>query len=112
LNKCQYAWHGWCDINWQYRRQWRPTQPTVNGLEFDVDAPAYNDPPVMIYESETKCRPETLLEKALRLKILDKWIPYTIFQVSANHRLTYTGDKAISLWKAWCEKQFNKKKKK
>jgi hypothetical protein len=53
-----------------------------------------------------------MLARAVRYRILDVWIPYTTFQVSANHRLTYTGDKAISLWKAWCEKQFNKKKKK
>jgi hypothetical protein len=53
-----------------------------------------------------------MLEEASRKRLLDTWIPCVTFQVTANHRLTYTGDKAMSLWKAWNERVFNKKGKK
>lgn len=104
LNKCQYAWNGWCTADGVHKRTHMPLCHTVHGHEFEQEAIAFPSDP--LYPNED------MLARAVRYRILDVWIPYTTFQVSANHRLTYTGDKAISLWKAWCEKQFNKKKKK
>ncbi len=101
LNKCQYAWFSWTTANGTYKRWLKPNGPTVHGQEFDCNAPIFGSTDF-----------KTMLQAAIELKILDTWIPCITLQVSANHRLTYTGDKAISLWKAWCEKQFNKKKKK
>ena len=105
LNKVQYARTGWCTTDGNYRRQSKPTQPTVHGHEFECEAPAIVAYPQL--QEET-----TMLQRAQDLGIIDEWIPYTTLQVQANHRLTYTGEKAQSIWKAWCEKQFNKSQKK
>lgn len=40
----------------------------------------------------------------------DIWVPEAWFKLSANHCLTYTGDKAISIYGKWCEQVFNKRK--
>lgn len=53
---------------------------------------------------------ETLLERACRLDIIDIWKPVCTFQLTANHNVTYTGKKAIVMWKTWNERIFNKKK--
>jgi hypothetical protein len=101
LNHCQYAWKSWVTIDGNFKRDLKPESPTVHGYEFDCDAPAYTligDPHM------------TLLERARSLHIIDVWVLCVTFQVSANHRLTYIGEKAESLWKAWNEKIFNKKK--
>ena len=39
---------------------------------------------------------------------LDRWIPVVHFQLTANHQISYTGDKAKAMWKAWRERIFNK----
>lgn len=44
---------------------------------------------------------ETELQRAKRLGILDVWYPVLILELSANHRLRYTGKKAKQLWKVW-----------
>ena len=54
---------------------------------------------------------ETMLEAARRLHLIDKWIVVTRFQFANTHAIEYTGDKAQTMWKAWNEKIFNKKKK-
>lgn len=55
---------------------------------------------------------ETLLQRAARLGVLDLWIPFTKFQLSANHCLIYTGTKAQQMWKAWNTRIFSKQSKK
>jgi hypothetical protein len=52
---------------------------------------------------------ETMRERALRLDLFDYWTPVCTFQLSANHNLTYTGEKALAMWKAWNSKIFKKK---
>jgi hypothetical protein len=47
---------------------------------------------------------ESLLARAMRKKIVDKWTPVLTLQLTANHSLTYTGEKALTLYKAWCAK--------
>jgi hypothetical protein len=111
LNKVQYAWTGWCTADGNYRRQSKPTQPTVHGHEFECEAPAIVVYPGFVGAGSQLREETTMLERAFYLGIIDEWIPYTTLQVQANHRLTYTGEKAQSIWKAWCEKQFNKSQK-
>ena len=110
LNKVQYAWKSWITLCGNYKRQFKPTEPTVHGQEFDCDAPSIRLVKVIgkdgIHFDNLEC---TLLERASHLKILDEWIPCVTFQITANHRLTYTGEKAEALWSAWNEKIFNKK---
>lgn len=70
------------------------------------------DPADKLYKSE-----ETKLAAARRTGLIDKWIAQCKFQLSNNHSITYTGDKATSMYKAWCAhvfggKKSNKKKKK
>lgn len=43
----------------------------------------------------------TELALAKELGLLDRWTAVLKLELSANHRLTYTGDKATSLWNAW-----------
>lgn len=102
LNKCQWAKFHWVNqyggicftlIN-------KPTN-TVRGQEVSVHRPAMWHPD---YPNESE------LERADRLNLLDIWTPVCTFQLAANHNVTYTGDKAKVMWKAWNEKIFNQKK--
>jgi len=55
---------------------------------------------------------ETVVERMKRRGIQpDIWVPEVLFKLSANHCLIYTGEKAVSLWKAWGERIFKKTKK-
>jgi hypothetical protein len=38
---------------------------------------------------------------AKNLGIYDIWTPVLYLQLTANHSLSYTGEKAQSVWKAW-----------
>jgi hypothetical protein len=98
LNKVAYAWRGYVTLCGNFKRYRKP-EYTVHGQEFVIDN--------LVYMGD-----ETLLDRAKRLQLLDTWIPYTTLQLSNYHSLTYTGEKAESIWKAWCEKIFNKKGKK
>lgn len=97
LNKVQYAWYGYRNQHNQ-KIPVKPISHTVNGLTFTCDD----------MHISGIC---SMLEYAKQNNLLDVWEPYVEFQIQANHRLTYTGDKAVSMWKAWNEKIFNKKKK-
>lgn len=80
--------------------QTKPTVPTVNGQTFDTT------------QQRISTSIETMLDYAKRKNLLDMWEPVCILQMSNNHSLRYTGEKAISIWKAWCSKQFKKKEEK
>lgn len=54
---------------------------------------------------------ESEIQRAQRLGIVDVWTPTVQFQLTANHSITYTGKKAVVMWKAWQERIFNKKNK-
>ena len=98
LNKCQFA-------RYFYRNQYgqtvsiKPSKPTVRAMCFDPDEMAFMSNMTLIEVAEAK-------------RLLDEWTPEVIFQLQANHSLIYTGEKATSLWKTWCERQFNSKKSK
>lgn len=51
---------------------------------------------------------ETCLERAKRLSLLDTWYPELTMQLSANHQLKFTGDKALKLWDLWQTKIYGK----
>ena len=102
LNKVQYAWQSWVTVCGNYKRTFKPEYPTVHGREFDCNAPAFG--------SYTEGGFQTMLHVARAKHLLDIWIPCTTLQLTANHRLTYTGAKAESIWSAWCSKQFKGKK--
>jgi len=93
LGKVQYA-------SFFYRNQegsvfyTKPKAPTVRG-QVVGDEIAHFHP---LYPGET------MLERAKRMDILDRWTPVCVLQLTANHYITYTGKKAVSIWKAWREK--------
>jgi hypothetical protein len=76
----------------EYERVLLPNKPTVRGQEIDSNEYAlqHHDYPA-----------ETLLERARRLDILDKWIPVLSLMLSNGHKLEYTGDRAKSLYKTY-----------
>lgn len=96
LSKVQWAIFG-------YRNQdndWRDRMigPTVHNIPFNETQFVFG----------TK---HTMLEYAMKHKLIDIWIPELKLKVTANCILVYTGDKAKSLYKAFRERQFNRKKK-
>lgn len=107
ISKCTHAWSGWITTCGNYRRRLKPKQSTVHGQEFDEEAPA------MCVENQMNPREKyvTMFDLADENGMLDIWIPYATFQLSNNHSLTYTGDKALSMMAAWKERIFNKGKK-
>lgn len=100
LGKVAYARFMWVTHSFgiTHRRHERPTQPTVNGCEFETSALRYDS------------KMETMLDYAKRREILDTWEPELVFQLSNSHSLVYTNKKALSLWKVWLAKQFGKPK--
>ena len=55
---------------------------------------------------------ETALERARRLDIIDHWLPNLYIRMQGGVRLTFTGDRAISIWEAYKAREFNKSKQK
>lgn len=75
-----------------------PTKPTVRGQDIDEKELAATH---KLYPKET------LLDRAKRLDIIDKWIAVCVVVMTNGHKLEFTGDKAKSIWNAWKERQFN-----
>ena len=73
--------------------------------DFSVHNVEYN--PIEIAHGVTK----TMKEHSDELGLTDVWTPYLILQLSANHQLRYSGDKAVSVYKEWCGRIFNKSNK-
>ena len=107
LNKVSYANFYWTAVHGSVCRSKKPRKPTVNGT--DVDDKEFV-PQITTTSGETWPR-ETVLDRATRRQILDTWIPTVRLQLSNSHSLTYTGDKAQSIWKEWNRRQFNKPRK-
>jgi hypothetical protein len=42
------------------------------------------------------------------LGMIDEWYPCLLLKLQANHSLTYTGEKAKSIWKEWNKRIFKK----
>lgn len=99
LRKVQYAWLYW-ENQWRNVCAIKPKTPSVYGVKI---------PPNEYAHFHTDYPNETCIERARRLDILDKWHPVLKLQLTANHRLTYTGNKALSIWKEWNSRIFGKK---
>lgn len=102
LNKVSYAQLLYVADSFGVRhtRHKEPHEYTVNGMEFDtlaIRSPLVSN--------------ETMIQYARRRNFLDYWYPELTLQLSNNHSLVYTGDKALDLWKVWQSKIFGKKKK-
>ena len=95
LNKVQFA-------SFYYKNQYnnvsrlKPKRLTVHGVTIDKEA-------IHITEKIS------MVEYAMKYRLLDVWTPTLRLQLSANHSLKYTGDKAISLNKEWNRRIFKKK---
>jgi hypothetical protein len=94
----------WGVLDWQNQdgliRKTCPTHKTVNGAEFEPSAPA----------GKLDAYPgETMLERAIRLDLLDVWKPVVTFQLAANHNVIYHGKKALSMWRVWQSRIFGKR---
>ena len=101
LNKVQWARFGYRNKDGDWRNL-KPEMPTVHNQSFDEDAQLFG----------TIDSPVSMLQYAIDHKLLDVWIPECRLKVTANCILTYTGDRAISIWKEWSKRQFNRNKKK
>ena len=102
LNKVQY-----CEYYYENQHgQRRFTKP-----KFSVHG-QIRDPNEMAFGNTSTTKRRTLRELAKELGIVDVWTPRVRLQLTANHSLVYTGDKAVSMWNEWSKRIFNKKGKK
>lgn len=92
--RLQYVCHG---FGITHRRDRMPTNKTVNNIEVDFFQLRYKST-------------ETLWNYAERKELFDEWFPELELQLSNNHSLIYTGQKALDLWTAWRAKIFGGKK--
>jgi hypothetical protein len=77
----------------------KPTAPTVHGSRFNVNEHTFG------------CEECTMLEYAKENNLLDVWTPELRLKITANTWLTYTGNKAVSLYQTYCDRIFNKRNK-
>jgi len=100
LNSCQWA-------RFYYRNQHGDTRDTL-------PAPAYMSVRGSVIFKTASAYPhpdypaETMYERAKRLGLLEQWTPEVFFKVTANAGVIFTGDKAMSMWKAWNAKIFKR----
>lgn len=75
---------------------------SVHGRHIDKDEMAFYHPTYPV---------ETMRARAIRLGIKDVWTPELKLKLTASEFLIYTGEKAKSIYKEFCAKQFKKTKK-
>ncbi len=97
LSKVQWARFGYRNQHGNFRNI-KPSVPTVHNQVFATSDRVFGMSGL------------SMLDYAMQNHLLDIWTPEVRFKVTANCTLTYVGDKAVSLYKAFCERQFNKKK--
>lgn len=96
IDKIIVAVFGWRNQYNNVFNSCRPPTPTVNGAPIkDEFARAHSSYPL-----------ETAIERAMRLDIIDKWIPCLWVRMQGGVRTTFTGGRAISIWEAYKAKQF------
>ena len=101
LNKCQSASLVYRNQDVMLKLSY-PIVPTVHGMWFEPNGMAATHP---LYPGESN------MQRARRLKVLDIWIPECKFIMASNHSVTYTGKKALEMYKAWSAKIFGKQNK-
>lgn len=102
LNKvvlCRY----WYETQDGVTSRIKPSLPSVRGLTFNsaAFAPTHYDYPL-----------ETLIERAIRLDILDEWVAKCLCKTVSGYTVKYTGKKATSIWEAYKAITFSKRKNK
>lgn len=85
LRKVGYAILYW--RSGEYHRALKPNVPTVRGIELQEEK-ALNHPDFP---------DETVIERAKRLELLDKWVPVFHCVLNNGHTLEFTGKKALAL---------------
>lgn len=103
IKKISYAVFMYRTKDGQHRRKKKPEVATVHGREITCDD-------VALYHTDYP--KETMLERARRLDVLDKWEPLFIVMMSNGHRLEFTGERACKLRDAWRAYIYQRKKKK
>lgn len=102
LNKVQWAEFSYVNQH-GHKTFFKPVRYSVYGM-------AYYDNELAFYHADYLG--ETVIQRAIRLGILDVWTPQIILKFSANETLVYTGEKAISINKIWCSKIYGKSNRK
>lgn len=98
LNSVAYANSYWRNQHGQIRK-YKPTLPTANGSMFNPNE----------YASYHHSFPqETMMERAMRLDILDTWTFVECLQLRNSHSLSYTGKKGRAMQQAFNAKVFSK----
>jgi len=100
LKKVQWATYHWINGKGDERRI-KPTAPTALGAEVSTTELA-QAVPMLEYPTES------MYSRALRKGILDTWKPVCRLHITANRVLTFTGDKATSIWKAYNKHIYSK----
>jgi hypothetical protein len=85
-----------------------------NGVRFERHAPlrpyVFSINGTMYSEKEFVFGTTTLLFDFAKTKgSIDIWYPELTLTFTKYHKLVYTGDKALSIWKEWCAKIFGGK---
>jgi len=96
LNKVQFANLYWKNQYGNVKRL-KPRKPTVHGTRFNPNDLHITEHILMI-------------EFAQKHRLLDIWNPVCRLQLSSNHWLEYTGDKALSIYKEWNRRIFKPNK--
>lgn len=100
LNKVQFA-------RFYYRNQYGQVRDNLSN-SFSVRGESISPVELALFHPDYPG--ESVLARAFRLRLVDIWQSELLLKLSANHCLIYTGEKAISLWKAWNKKIFSKQK--
>lgn len=102
LKKVQWAKFVW-ENQWGQKKPLKPIVPTVRGeyVSHSELAEFHRDYPI-----------ESMFERAKRLDLLDTWEKFCYLKLQANTILVYTGDKAQSVYDAFCAQVFSKRRKK
>lgn len=99
LNKVQYA-NFWYENQDGVKTPRKPKRPTVHAQEIDPNELAGNLP---------EHPGETMLQRATRRGLLDRWTAKIRLQMSGCHALVFQGDRAVKLREAWNARIFGGK---
>lgn len=100
MKKVQWATYHWINGKGD-ERPYKPSLPTVNNEPISAKALAW--PYDLAFPGELA------VEKAKRLGILDVWKPVCRLHITANRTLTFVGERATRMWRAYNEYIYNKK---
>lgn len=98
LSKVQHARFGYKN---QYG-QWSDTKPeySLRGSPISGNEMCYDKNLELV----------NAINYTIKKNLVDIWHPVVILKLTANESLEYTGDRAISIYKEFCGRVFNKKK--